>query len=208
MNNNLIGHAGELAALLPLTLASKDRIKLLFNGPPGIGKSDLSRRLATDLCGGKWGIEEIIGRKATIHHVSRWEEEFATSCMFGSGRKIRIINEIDTMPRDALDAMLAFLDDMPAGRGIIGTTNLPFAELPERFRSRFTRYEVRAPSVDEIKHLLIEREGLPPAVAEHIAGLSGGNVRGAIMDADAWRSENKPERRPIEIQGSLAALGI
>jgi DNA polymerase III delta prime subunit len=205
----LIGHAGQLADLLTLTIAAQPRVKLLFAGPPGIGKTELSRRLAHDLCGGVWGVEEHIGRKATIHHVSRWEEEFATSCLYGNGKKIRIVNEIDTMPKDALDAMLALLDDMPEGRGVIGTTNLKITELPERFRTRFQRYEVRPPDDCEIAGLLEFQEALPPSVAKQIAALSGGNVRAAILDAEAWKNEHAPETpAPRPLQTSLAALGF
>lgn len=205
----LIGHAGQLADLLSVTVAVQPRVKLLFAGNPGVGKSELSRRLAHDLCGGKWGCEEIIGRKATIHHVTRWEEEFATSCMYGTGKKIRIVNEIDTMPKDALDTMLALLDDMPAGRGVIGTTNLKFTELPERFRTRFQRYDVRPPDDCEIAGLLEVQEGLPANVAKQIAALACGNVRAAILDAEAWKNEHVIEATaPQMLQTSLAALGL
>jgi DNA polymerase III delta prime subunit len=205
----LIGHAGQLADLLSVTVAGQPRVKILFAGPPGIGKTDLSRRLGHDLCGGKWGVEEIIGRKATIHHVTRWEEEFATSCMYGTGKKIRIVNEIDTMPKDALDAMLALLDDMPPGRGVIGTTNLKINEMPERFRTRFQRYEVRPPDDCEVAGLLEFQEGLPPHVAKHIATLACGNVRAAILDAEAWRNEHVGTTpAPVALQASLASLGL
>ncbi len=204
----LIGHAGQLADLLSVTLKTKDRVRLLFAGNPGVGKSELARRLAHELCGGAFGVEEIIGRKASIHHVSKWEEEFATSCMFGTGWKIRIVNEIDTMPRDALDAMLALLDDMPPGRGVIGTTNLKFGELPERFRSRFARYDVRSPDDSEIAGLLESQEQIPPGIARQIAALACGNVRNAIRDAEAYRDEHQDAPAPVFVQTSLAALGL
>jgi DNA polymerase III delta prime subunit len=205
----LIGHAGQLLDLLSVTLAEKDRVKILFAGPPGVGKSEVSRRLAHQLCGGKFGVEEIIGRKASVHHVYGWEETFATSCLFGTGKKIVVVNEIDTMPRDALDAMLALLDDMPTGRGLIGTTNEKFSNLPERFRSRFQKYDVKSPSDTEIETLLVTQEGLPAAVASQIAALSCGNVRGALLDADAWKNENSfvPTVAPA-LQISLEGLGL
>lgn len=205
----LIGHAGALADLLSVTLADTPRVKLLFAGNPGVGKSELSRRLAHELCGGKFAVEEIIGRKASVHHVYAWEESFASSSLFGTGRKIVVINEIDTCPRDSLDALLALLDDMPAGRGIIGTTNLKFSELSERFRSRFTKYDVRAPADDEIARLLETQEGLPSGIANQIAVLSAGNVRGALLDADAWKNENAHRpKAPAIFQASLEALGL
>jgi replication-associated recombination protein RarA len=210
MKTKLIGHAGVLLDMLHLTLPAKDRVKLLFNGNPGIGKSEVARQVAHQLCGGAIGVEEIIGRKASIHIVSAWEEEFATSCMWGTGFKIRIVNEIDTMPKDALDAMLALLDDMPKGRGIIGTTNLPFAELPERFRSRFQLHSVKAPAEHEIAELLREEAGVPDAVALQLATLCGGNVRAALLDAEAWSREAKVQAKRVvkPQQFSFAALGL
>lgn len=205
----LIGHAGELLGLLSVTLPKRDRIKLLFGGASGIGKTELSTAIAEQLCGGRWGVESYLGREVTIHTVKTWRENFATSNLFGSGWRCVVVNEIDTCQRDALDLMLDLLDKLPAGRGIIGTTNEPFVNLAERFRSRFSRYEVRAPEVAEIEALLAEETALPAAIARQIAALSGGNVRQALEDADAWACQNPaPKSQPIEWQPSLAAMGF
>lgn len=210
MKTKLVGHTGQLLDLLSVTLPQKERVALMFSGHYGIGKSTLALSLAENLCGDKWGITHVIGRNVTIHWVNRILEELGTSSLYGSGWKALVIDEIDTAQRDAIDGLLYLLDTLPVHRAVIGTTNLPFGELPERFRSRFTRYEVRAPDEAEIAALLEEQEELPEKVAAHIAALSGGNVRGALRDAEAWRNENSTPvaSSPRPLQTSLAALGF
>lgn len=179
-----------LANTLTAKLASKDRWKLLFCGAPGIGKTCLAESLALDLCGNKWGVETVNGRNVTIHVVRDWAFDFATSSIFGTGWKVKVVNEVDLCQKDAQDALLSFLDEMPAGRAFIGTSNLDKAALTERFRTRFERYEIAAPSAGQIAKLL-ENEGTPEAIARQIATLSGGNVRAALLDAEAWRNQNQ-----------------
>jgi DNA polymerase III delta prime subunit len=205
----LIGHAGELLALLSVTLAKKDRHKLLFAGVPGVGKSTLAESIAQQLCGSKFGVEQVNGRSVTIHVVKEWQRDLATSCLFGSGWKVKLIDEIDLCQKDAQDELLSLLDHLPAQRAIIGTSNLNLTALTERLRTRFTRYEVRAPVAEQIETLIGDRYALPPAVARQIAALSGGNVRAACLDAEAWcPPPPQPPASPVFVQTSLAALGI
>ena len=186
----LIGPAGKLSALLAVPPQGA-RVKLLFSGPPGVGKSHLAEEIATALCGSKWGWEAENGRNVSIHVVRRWAEDMGTSSLYGSGWKAKIVNEVDTCPSDAQDLLLSFLDELPEQRAFIATSNLNLKSLTERFRTRLQRYEVKAPATAEIAELLTLL--VPPAIASHLAGLSAGNVRAALLDAEAWRQENQPD---------------
>lgn len=202
----LIGPAGRLADLFGRTLEDETRVKLLLRGQSGIGKTALALQVARNLCGGEWGVTNLIGRKVTIHVVNQWEEELASSSLYGTGWKAIVIEEIDTCQRDALDALLFVLDNLPANRAIIGTTNVEFEEIAERFSSRFERHEVTAPEPEEIAALLCDVQGIPALVAQQIAFLCGGNVRGALLDAQTWHGKHTPKaaRKPQQAGFVLA----
>jgi DNA polymerase III delta prime subunit len=206
-SNRLIGPAGRLADLFARTLEESARVKLLLTGSPGIGKTALALQTARNLCAGEWGVTNLIGRKVTIHVVNQWEEEFASSSLYGSGWKGVVIEEIDTCQRDALDALLFVLDTLPANRAIIGTTNLPFEDLPERFRTRFQRHEVFAPEPDEIARFLCTDHGVPALVAQQIAFLCGGNVRAALIDAQAWAGKHNVKSKSARVLQPSFTLG-
>lgn len=190
----LIGPAGRLAArLIPALVQQEEPIKLLFCGAPGVGKTTLAETIAVALCGNRFGLESCNGRNVTIHVVRDWMADVASSCLFGTGFKVKLCNEVDTMPKDAQDALLSFLDELPARRAFIATSNLNLDDLTERFRTRLQRFEVGAPTAGEVVALLSER--VPEPVAQHIAALSDGNVRAALLDADAWMKTNKPDER-------------
>lgn len=204
----LIGHAGQLRDLLSVTLQKKDRHKLLFAGAPGVGKTTLAEEIALQLCGNKFGVESTNGRYVTIHLVREWAEDLASSSLFGTGFKVKVINEVDLCQKDAQDALLSLLDELPAHRAIIGTSNLDPKALTERFRTRFTRFEVRAPADHEIEALISAEYSLPQSVARQIATLCGGNVRAACLDAEAWSPEPEAAKAPVAMQTSLSALGF
>jgi DNA polymerase III delta prime subunit len=189
--SKLIGPAGKLAAVLLRTLPEKDRVKLLFSGLPGVGKTELANQIALQLCGSHWGIESVNGRNLSIHLVRQWSCDGLSSCLFGTGYKIKIVNEIDTAPADAQDALLSYLDEMPAGRGFIATSNLEIDKLSRRFVTRLQRHDIAAPEPEEIAALLAG-QGVPALIAQQIAFLCGGCVRAALLDADAWRDEFRP----------------
>lgn len=202
----LIGPAGRLSDLFARTCEDAANVKLLLGGVAGIGKSALAMDVARNLCGGEWGVTHLIGRKVTIHVVNEWEEEFGSSSLYGTGWKAVVIDEIDTCQRDALDALLFVLDVLPPNRAVIGTTNLSFEEIPERFRTRFQRHEVLAPEPEEIAWLLNHDRGLPPLIAQQLAFLCGGNVRDALIEADSWLGKHAPKaaKKPQQTGFTLA----
>lgn len=197
----LIGPAGRLADLFARTLESSElsTVKLLFSGAPGCGKTSLADRIAESLCGGKFAVESINGRRCSIHVVAEWQRTYASSCMFGTGFRAFIINEVDTCPADAQDLLLTFLDEMPANCAFIATSNLELDKLTPRFISRLERHEVTAPEPEEIAAWLVGEHGVPALIAQQIAFLCGGNVRAAEIDAAAWRNEHTAKPAKVRV---------
>ncbi len=197
---HLFGPAGRLANLFARTLEdSAEPVKLLFTGEPGCGKTSLANQIAATLCGSSYAIESVNGRKCSIHVVSEWQRSTASTCMFGTGNRAFVINEVDTCPADSQDLLLTFLDEMPDNCAFIGTSNLDLSALSERFRTRLQRHEVAAPEPEEIAAHLCEAFGAPEMIAQQIAFLCGGNVRAAELDARAWANEHAPKARRARV---------
>ncbi len=203
----LIGPAAKLADLFARTLEDASNVKLLFTGQPGTGKTHLANQLAATLTGdgGRYAIESVNGRKLSIHVVADWQRMVATSCMFGTGWRVFVCNEVDTCPADSQDLLLTFLDELPANCAFIATSNLELDRLTPRFVSRLQRHEVAAPEPEEIARLLVEQEGVPALVAQQIAFLCSGCVRAALLDAAAWRNEASAKTKPArQLQEAFA----
>ena len=49
---------------------------------------------------------------------------------------MKIINDMDRCTRDAQDLLLSYLDRLPPGRAVIGTSNLQLDLLTESFQTR------------------------------------------------------------------------
>lgn len=199
----LIGPAKPLAERLVATAG--DRLKLLFYGPPGVGKTALAEWIAVQLAG-KFDIESINGRNLTIGVARQWMQDLQSMSLYSTWR-IRIVNEVDTAPADTQDALLSLLDEMPTQRGFIGTSNLQIKELSERFRTRLEKYKITAPAQDEILALLLAR-GMAAEPAKMAAATCGGNVRQALIDAAAWLRQNEPKARVKVVQSDWTLLGM
>ncbi|MEN6636982.1 MAG: hypothetical protein ABFC56_14100, partial [Clostridiaceae bacterium] len=114
------------------------------------------------------------------------QSAFACSSLFGDWQ-VKIINEVDVMPRDAQDAMLSLMDEMPTHRAIICTSNLDLSQLTPRFQTRLQAVKVESPTDEEIATFLNRNwPEIKPQTAAQIAFGAAGNVRAACMDADSY----------------------
>jgi DNA polymerase III delta prime subunit len=203
----LIGPAGKLSDLFARTCEDAVTVKLLLTGAPGTGKTSLANQIALSLTGEPFATESVNGRKCSIHVVAEWQRMTATSCMFGTGWRAFVVNEIDTCPADAQDLLLTFLDEMPANCAFIATSNLELDKLTPRFISRLERHEVGAPEPEEIAQHLHRDHGCPPLIAQQIAFLCGGNVRAAEIDAKAWQNQHAPTAKRARVAQASFSLG-
>jgi hypothetical protein len=103
-----------------------------------------------------------------------------------SNWSVKIINELDRCSRDAQDILLTYLDKLPPGKALIGTSNLQLDLLTERFHTRFQSIKLTAPGTEEIAEFLRAHWKVPRDVALRIAVGSGGCVRAAMADLETW----------------------
>lgn len=187
---DILGPARQIAIKL-LAKASKVKnngrgpLKILLYGPPGVGKTTLAEMIASELVGSRWAIEESNGKLVTIEAVKGWMHQMAYGSLF-SDWTVKIVNEMDRCSRDAQDLLLSYLDMLPPGRAMIGTSNLDLSQLTERFQTRFQAIRIDAPASDEIRDFLLERWEVPEHTASMIAVGCGGNVRAALADLESY----------------------
>ena len=79
-----------------------------------------------------------------------------------------------------------YLDRLPPGRAVIGTSNLQLDLLTERFQTRFQSIKLAAPSTEEIAGMLRRHWPVDKATSLRIAVGSGGCVRAALADLETW----------------------
>lgn len=186
--SDFIGDAHRVARIMENRLArgGSDPLKLLMYGPPGSGKSAVAQFIASRLASHSTEVQHFNGRDVSIALVREWRDSLAYSglSLFG-GWSVRIIDELDTVPAVAQDALLTLLDRLPAKSAFIGTSNLQLDLLSERFQSRLQQFKVSGPDSASIASFLAERFGIPLAIAQGIAIASGGNVRAACLDAQS-----------------------
>ena len=164
-------------------------MKLLLYGTPGVGKTSIADMVASELSGSPLSVEEFNGKLVTVEVVKQWMGSLCAGSLFGV-YSVKIINEMDRCTRDAQDLLLSYLDRLPPGRAVIGTSNLQLDLLTERFQTRFQSIKLTAPSTEELADLLQQHWPVDEATALRIAVGSGGCVRAALADLESWLDIN------------------
>lgn len=187
--DDFIGPARKVATLLHRKI---QRIKEgdggcfagIFYGPPGTGKSALVQCVARWATGSPFGVTDTIGQSVSVDQVREWRKSTYVGNMFSAYSAI-IVDEVDTVPKAAMVEMLKLLDQKPKNYVFLMTTNKELEELPERFQTRAIPYKIGSPDVSEIMVRL--RDWVPDDKArDRIVKASNGNVRAAMLDAEAW----------------------
>lgn len=193
----LIGPAAsvlEAARVLHKRIASGGSLRLLLEGNPGIGKTELADQLAREITGNQFAVEQVNGQSLGIDLVRSWRERGAYGNLF-SDWTVKRIDELDKASGSAMAEMLTYLDYLPPHTAVIATTN-DYAALQKisqgRLESRFVRFHVDAPTVPETAAHLCKKMQIPlnaalaiakGAVPEGCLETEGCNMRAACNDA-------------------------
>ena len=188
--DDLIGQArdicvAQVAKARRLRDGRKAACKLLLYGPPGVGKTTVAELVARELTGTPLGVESYNGKEVTVDAVRGWMETLPYGSLF-SHWSVKIINELDRCTKDSQDILLSYLDRLPPGKALIGTSNLQLDLLTERFQTRFQSIKIATPTTDEIAEFLCAHWRVPRDVAARVAVGSGGCVRAALADLETW----------------------
>jgi len=158
----------------------KAAIKILLNGPPGVGKTGLALYLQSLLGCNKWSTNKLNGTQVKIEVIEDLAHQMHFRSLFGDYRLIHI-DEADVIPKVAQVRFLSMLDDLPDGAAVVCTSNCKLKEFENRFQTRFQVFEVIPPTAQEIESLLCDF--IRPEYAHQIATFACGNVRQALLDA-------------------------
>lgn len=151
MKTNLIGPAALVFSAAVAVAAKRDRVTLLFDGDPGVGKTTLADALALQITGCQHAVEWVNGQSLNIDLVRQWRCSACYGNLFADWT-IKRIDELDHASPAAMAELLTYLDTLPKKHAVIATTN-EFGKLRAaskgRLESRFIRFRVDAPSVEQ-----------------------------------------------------------
>ena len=159
-------------------------IKLLFNGEPGRGKSELVKYLQFLVGANKWSTTKLNGTSLKVDYVEDIARQLAYTNLFGEYRLLWI-DEADAIPPVAQIRFLTLLDDLPHSCAVVCTSNCKLDDFEKRFQTRFQAFELAGPPPDEIEKFICRiAPEIRPADATQIAAFACGNVRQALLDAE------------------------
>jgi ATPase family associated with various cellular activities (AAA) len=193
----LIGPAASVLGAARELARGRSALAILCEGDPGVGKSHLLDLLALELTRSPFAIERINGQSLGIEVVREWRERAAYGNLF-SDWTVKRVDELDLASSSATAELLTYLDYLTPRHAVLATTN-DYAKLRAnskgRLETRFVRFHVGPPSVDEAIAFLRRYKHLPAGIAKVVAlgsvpegclPTEGVNMRACLRDADGY----------------------
>lgn len=139
---------------LKQTIKKRDAQVFLFSGPPGTGKTTLSRIVAFDYGVEDTSLVEIDAATFTGIDSMRDIQETLRYRPFGaSGKRAIILDEAHSLSKQAFDSLLKTLEEPPAHVVWFFCTTNP-AKIPTTLKTRCAKYELKPVNEKELLGLL------------------------------------------------------
>lgn len=195
----------------------------LITGPPGSGRSNAARAFAaalqcpehgcgqcrqcrTVLTGSHPDVTWVRTERLSIgiDEVRELARRAAMSPTVGAHQVI-VIEDSDRITERGADALLKSVEE-PAPRTVWMLCAPTADDVPVTVRSRCRRLHLVTPSDDAVARLLVERDGVDPAMAAHVARAAQGHVGRARALALDEQARNR-RHAILQIPGQLVSVG-
>lgn len=200
----------------------------LFTGPPGSGRSVAARAFAaalqcpdggdgtchacrTVLAGTHADVQTIVPEGLSIGVAEVRELVRIAGRAPSQGRwQVVLVEDADRMTEQASNTVLKMLEEPPARTVfLLCAPSLHPDDVPVTIRSRCRVVGLRQPPVDAVADVLVQRDGVDPALAAWSAAAAGGHVgraRHLARDEDARLARKAVLDVPVSLVSLAACL--
>ncbi|SDN50386.1 DNA polymerase III subunit delta' [Geodermatophilus sp. DSM 45219] len=223
---------GQPAVVAELQAAVADPTAMthawLFTGPPGSGRSVAARAFAaalqcpdggdgtchacrTVLAGTHADVQTIVPEGLSIGVAEVRELVRIAGRAPSQGRwQVVLVEDADRMTEQASNTVLKMLEEPPARTVfLLCAPSLHPDDVPVTIRSRCRVVGLRQPPVDAVADVLVQRDGVDPALAAWSAAAAGGHVgraRHLARDEDARLARKAVLDVPVSLVSLAACL--
>jgi DNA polymerase-3 subunit delta' len=198
----------------------------LFTGPAGSGRSNAAIAFAAGLLCEKGGCGTCINCTTTIDgshadiELVRTEglsikvdevRELITRTSWSpsvGNYRVVVIEDADRLTESAANALLKVIEE-PGARTVWLLCAPTLTDVIPTIRSRCRQLTLRTPSIKAVTHLLIERDGIDPKMAEFAANAAQGHIGRAkylATNEDARKTREKILNIPFTVKDLASAF--
>jgi DNA polymerase III delta prime subunit len=151
----------------------------------------LAKALAGEIAGHPINVDFRMGSQVNVEVVRDWLRNAPYRPLIGD-MTVRLIDELDTVPTQAVTELREYLDALPPSVVFIATTNKSVRDLVEPLQTRFAVWKFDPVQTSVVADFLVQRfPEIPPTTLADIARKTSGNVRAALTDAAMERDVHR-----------------